>query len=368
MTTIPAGPRPREAELTPAGQGVPVDRVALPPEALACVTCGVAVRDGTGPVITLNSFGRGDLPSPHLLAAHQEFEWTFSLCPECAGLRRRAAELLAADPHYRARTGSEDIALHRVEVALGALAALGQSLPAGTSLAVLTHHLSSAGARARWSARFVPLLGPLGESGTCAPWPWACVSVGQQAALRDGYAALLAARIALTRADVALAPPPIEPSRLAGGSGAGAVPILDGCVLCGVGVVTVTAARVTELGGPESARAAVWRPITVSGPDSLGGRHGPERVEGYACPACARAIASVGSVGPGAMEASLAEHLRSIDRGDDADRLLRADDAGVVAFGALAYDAVRRGQHAPAPGRTPWEHIDLGVAALGGPW
>ena len=159
--------------------------------------------------------------------------------------------------------------------------------------------------------------------------------------------------MSLTAPPVRLPPPDPLPHR-------STVPTPGGCLLCGVGAVTIPAVQVRRHGGRAQAQRDLWRSITPP-PLSLGGRGSPEALNGYACPACAEAISSAGSVGATAMERALLAHLGKSadpDQRDVAERL-RGQDLRLIGWGALAHSAIRRGEEPPSANEQPWGHLDI---------
>lgn len=80
-------------------------------------------------------------------------------------------------------------------------------------------------------------------------------------------------------------------------------------------------------------------------PSSLGGPHGTERLEGYLCPTCDRAVREAGAIGPSAMQRSLMLHLGVRQRSLAA---VSVELDGVVGWVALTD---------PAPNTSPWAHL-----------
>lgn len=103
-----------------------------------------------------------------------------------------------------------------------------------------------------------------------------------------------------------------------------------------------SAADVSALGGPKTARREVWRPLSAP-TKALGGQASPQALAGHVCLSCASAIDHVGSIGPTALERSLAAHLRSVGRCDAAGKVAPGDATGIVGWGAAAHSARRRG-------------------------
>jgi len=123
---------------------------------------------------------------------------TATRCRDCESMRQLADAIVTDHLGLAARLG-RDSAKHRLECALGGLAVLGLPVTAPTTEAealALIRHLGVPGHTTRWLSRFTPTLAADAQLNTCSPHPWAHVRIGQRAALRQGYAALLKERVA----------------------------------------------------------------------------------------------------------------------------------------------------------------------------
>lgn len=259
--------------------------VALPMGSLACMACGVAVNTreaaqaGVG-VEVVTAMGRVNNISrrvDNILL----FETELTHCAECAAISARAVTLLGMHPRVRAEIGSLSIALDRVEGALLALDVIGQPAPTistDNELRLLVEHLLPVGSTLRWSRRFSQVL--TGDVGTCSSSRWAHVTEGQRQETHDDVDEYQRVRD--------------EKPELFGPPAGG----LRGCLLCGVGAVLAMPSRSGE----------VWTAENVS-TGVLGGRLSAERVDGYTCPTCSRAVDEAGSLGATAMERSIVLHL-----------------------------------------------------------
>ncbi|MGO1544388.1 MAG: hypothetical protein ACTHXA_08615 [Gulosibacter sp.] len=256
---------------------------------LACRDCGIRV-DGPhdrANVEVLQSSGfrmetilgsvERERPSPIVHTA-------VTRCESCAERVSLANELLDQFPKVRLRIGSRSIADARVLNALIALDALGVRLPkidSDRELVLLLNHMTRTGSAVRFDAR---LTGPTrpGAAPGCefSAAPWTHVPADIRGKLRGATAAYLKARVDTPRP---IAPPDGHPR---------------GCLLCGVSTQLATAATAST----------VWARLSIS-PDRVGGERGAKRVNGVVCRICDRAIDKAGSVGPSAMEESLAAHL-----------------------------------------------------------
>ena len=348
---------PAQAQSAAAAIGVPDDPIRLPAGHLACLMCGVAVRDTdqarVAGLVAVEALGREGQPppppgSPRVTTSQTEF----LRCPDCLARLDAASALLDAHPHVLDRIGGRSVALHRVECALGALAVLGHDpgrveLPERV-LVILLSRLSATGAMARWLARFAPVTARDAAPATANPYPWAHVRHVLRLRLREGYAAVLGERVAATAPPVRLPPPPLVAE-------AGTVRVEGGCLLCGVAVVTMPAAAAVRLGGRSAAAWTVWTELTVL--------RGADRLTGHLCPDCERARESVGAEGPTARERAYLAHLVASHREDDADRLraLIVDDAApaLPGYGALVHAALQAHDPVPGPSEQPWGHLRL---------
>lgn len=337
--TTPTRSHARAAELrdldAAVAAGVPDHPVRLPADGsmLACMDCGVAVdvaASGQEPVEFRAVSRQGHPPVPAVDGPPMRtYDVAMLRCDYCHARARHAARIVAAHPRISAKLGPAG-ALQTVLNVLNGLACLGRPAPdelTEVALASLCRRLSVPGSSAAFSIRYVPV--QTAPPDQCGQYPWAHVPPSTRLQLRTGYAATLADRAAASRPVQRVAPP-------------------DGtsCVFCGVGHVDRSAQDVQALGGLGEARRILWEPATTT------------EMSGHLCPACAQAVESVGSVGATAMLRAFTAHLRSVGRGDDADRAAR-DDVRLVAWGALSANLVRRGHAAPAANETPWQHVRL---------
>jgi hypothetical protein len=137
----------------------------------------------------------------------------------------------------------------------------------------LARRLTALGASARWINRFVPVIEPGADPRTCCPHRFAHLKLGERQALRQAYAALLAERVARNSPPIKISPPPVMD--VSGGSGA-LVLIRDGCLFCGVGYQSVTAAEVAREGRGNIARA-IWTPRRTAISSLAGSAQGGSR-------------------------------------------------------------------------------------------
>lgn len=303
--------------------------------ALACGFCGLAVRrpapDSTFPITPMSEL-RGEM-----LIAYRGADIRFTTCSSCAARHAEAARIVAAHPSIRQRFGTGN-AQHRLSAALDGCAALGLRVPAGLdadrdlALHVLMT-MSAVGNDARWMRQFAPVfIGVGARMSTSVAWSHVTEECRDDA--RRAYAGVLAFRVAQQQ--------PARNIVCPGGRG---------CLMCGVGAVTMPATRVVIYGGEEHAQAAVWEPHTIS-LRTLGGPS-TGRTAGHLCPPCEAAVEAVGSIGVAAMARALTTHLRESGRaeaGSLLDGAARRDEL----TGLAGHAAVER-----APSRTPWEHVDL---------
>jgi hypothetical protein len=228
---------------------------------------------------------------------------------------------------------------------LDALAVLGLPVPNGLAvdravLAMNVRHLGLVGASLAWQTS--------AEQGVAAVAPWTHLSSDRWVVLRAAYGDLLAERRALHAPPVSLPASSLPPDE-----GRDALHIEGGCLCCGVAAVSITAAEVTRLGGPDRAGQQVWHRLRVV----VGGDH----VAGHLCPDCHRAWESVRSFGPSLAEHAYLAHLRTLGREQEADRAALAWQDGIpapVTYAARVVAAVSSGLAAvPEPSPTPWQHV-----------
>lgn len=273
-------------------------------------------------------------------------------CPACAERHEQAHQIIGQHPGIAARLGP-DTAVHQMSAALDGLAAIGRSPSAGLledleSNEPMTWHMLStlrdAGVGARWLSRFAPYAEQDAATGQAASAPWAHVSEETRAALRDGYGRVLAYGLARDEEDQEVTPP--RRSRF--------------CLLCGIGSVTVPAARVVVLGGMAEARERLWTERSVSTHTLGGPSSGSRQLTGHICHSCESAVNHVGAIGQAAMSRSYAEHLRSQGRTVEARSLVAADDLGRIP------GLVGHGVRGERPNRERWSHLRLDPDLLGG--
>lgn len=299
------------------------------PEQLAwapCASCGIQVP---GP------FAVDDL---EVLTAYgdegsggfrQESEFAATRCETCALIRAAAADLLRAHPGLRASIGSQEIALHRLELALDALDALGITEPrvidkitdTATDVHALLNHMTIPGGLARWAHGITSTHVRKASQTRVFSERWAHLTHDQKAALRRAWVELAAQRYEQPR-----------PVACPSDDGAPA-----GCLLCGVGAV--------EMLPSEARRRGAWIEAEADAV-TIGGMNAPESIDGYVCPTCDLAIDQARGVGMSAMRISVLDHLgvggysRTVSEVD-----------GLVGWGALP-----RGTK---PNAEPWQHVDL---------
>lgn len=353
----PAGERPlTDAEAAALAARMPDDPVRLGPDDLACAACGVTVR---GPLdiasVTWDDPTSAELPGGVLsnTSAGLPAE-PLTTCEECAARRHLAHDLSARLlPTGLAMGGvryGPEHAAELVAAALDVLAALGAPAPSPArltrdELVIIVRRLAPLGTALGWSSRFAPVRAADARPGTAAPRPWGHVRESTRLGLRRAYVHAMADRLALSAPPVALAPPPLPPSR--------SLPVPGGCLVCGVASVSLPAVQVARAGGREAAARDVWHYASSVAPDSLGGRAGPTRLSGHTCPPCAEAVAHAGAWGPSARERALLVALGLASRwSEGADAL-----AGAVGWAGLFADAARRSAPLPEPNLTPWAHL-----------
>lgn len=244
--------------------------VPLPAGRLPCDLCGIAVRESTGIVSTIER--APTLPTGRA-SAHGRVQVTnLGRCADCRELAARGAAALAARPEIAGRLGS--IASDRAVNALCAFAALGVgATDPPTDIGLAVRYLGVVGSICRWS----------GGAGQCADDRWSWLDDAQRGQLRQGQAAIMRARVEAGR--------PAAPT--------GGPPPADGpagCLICGRGDSTG------------------WTRVARVPLSALGARHdGGAVVSGYLCVACGRAAHRAGSaasvLGPTTLLLALLAHL-----------------------------------------------------------
>lgn len=270
----------------------PDDPLKLPADHLACEGCGVA---WAGPVLDsmpLDASGR--------LVAQ------YTRCPDCQRLHASAGDRRTLNVLY-------------------ALAVIG--VPAPKDPTALVPWLQHVGCAVPWADPQAP------SRDLCSPHPWAHVSLGKRARIREAY--LLAIRSRVRTGAPALRLPP---------------PWGQACQFCGVGSVLMAPLEVVRRGGRESAMHAIWRRVLAQ-PTSFGG-HGPDFVDGFLCPPCSDAADAAGAVGVRARSRAFEHYVRDNRTTVEAERvrsmLDHYDQIKLPGWGAL-------GTRTPNP--EPWAHI-----------
>lgn len=261
--------------------------VPLPSGALPCLVCGIAV-DTTDPdrAADLVTFARydahGNMPQPGTPAADR-LALTFTTCDGCRTRHALAEQIIDAHPALRQRIGQRSIAVHRISIALDALALLEKPMTATTAAALndrqivaLIDLLGPVGSAARWASRFSPITVAGARTDTAAAAPFAHVGVELLAEARYQGGQWLAAK----REDKVKVPCPSPSGKP------------TGCAMCGLAAVTV----------PYYAKAGAWTEQRAA----LTQRGGSI---GHTCPPCTDAIAQAGGPGPTALRTAVLEFV-----------------------------------------------------------
>ena len=296
---------------------VPDFPVRLPDSRLACDCCGVAVT------VTWNDQIRQAERLPPREGARVPNAVLLTRCPPCEAVTKEAAAYLAERPHLVVRMGN--IVQERVEQALFALRVLELPRPSPEVFDEVWPLLWRAASMFRWGSPVTVVPGH-GSSR-----PWAHLSEQQRQRLRDAYAQGV-------QQDEARSKPPVTlgcPS--------------EACLFCGVTHIVVPALEVARLGGATTGSRALWHRV-VTNPAALGGA-GPDKVSGHLCPACTKALQSVGGVGQTAREHAVVNHVQAT-LGDDQARRLRERIADDCPPPLPAWAAVERD-----PNARPWGHL-----------
>lgn len=310
---------------------------------LACLACGQGVPEDS-PTTTVEAMAReGHRASRNPNMAPVSIKTQFRECWPCRDRDDVAHTALVALPGLSARFGPVN-AKYRLRLALDGLAALGKRPPANLDAAevsALMRHLTIPGGSARWAARFAPVMAADADPATSALHSWSHVTEAQRQALREGYAALLADRVARVSPPPRLAPPEGHP---------------PACAMCGLGHVEVSAAEVQRLGGTARARERVWRPVRFNS-HTLGGPRTPNPVPGHLCPTCSTAVTEAGAVGAEAMEGSYLRALRSEGRTDEVASIRQGAVPRLIGWAGHDLSETSAGRPPVPPNEKPWEHI-----------
>ena len=172
------------------------------PEQLAwapCASCGIQVPGPFAPdaleEVTAYGMGRGD-------GFQDAVDFAVTRCATCAQIRSAANDLLRAHPQVRVAIGSHEIALHRLEVALDALDALGIDNPrvidrvtnSASDVHALLDHMTVPGGLARWAHQITGTHLQKASQTRVLNARWAHVTDEQKANLRRAWVELAAAR------------------------------------------------------------------------------------------------------------------------------------------------------------------------------
>jgi hypothetical protein len=294
-TKYAGGPVKDRVDIERLRRSMPDDPIKLPSGLLACEGCGVGFAGEAVDSLPLDDGGR--------LVAQ------YTRCPDCQRLHDHAA-------------GER----HVLNV-LYALSAVGMSAPEDPG--PLISWLRLVGSAVPWADPQAP------SRDRCNPYPWAHVSLGQRAQIKEAYLLAMQSRVRVGAPPVALRPPWGR-----------------ACLFCGVGSLPMAPMEVVRRGGRETATWAVWREVLVQ-PTALGG-HGPDQVDGFLCPPCSEACDSVGAVGVRARARAFEQYVRAHRSEKEADRVRSMLDQ---------YDQiVLPGWHAlgtPLPNPEPWAHISV---------
>lgn len=326
----------------------PTPQIVLSGDDRACLSCGQRVSadlvdeevafTAVGQVTTV---GGSEIVRDSATSA----ETVLARCSSCHDRLRAARLLLDQHPSFVRRLGRET-AEHQLSAALDAFAAAGLDYPreqewTEMEVRALLRHLAAPGVAARWSRRFAPVLALDARPGTAMTEPWAHLTREQHAAIRDGHARLLAARVARSRPDVPIAPPQGR-----------------ACAFCGLGAMLLPAEQVAEKGGPEWAARDVWEAVTVN-PRTLGGRHQPSREPAALCLDCSVSFAEVGRIGQDAMLHAYGEHLLRLGLIDEEQAIKTGRVVGLL--GWLAIEQMDRldGQPPTPTNAQPWAHLHV---------
>lgn len=268
---------------------VPDDPHPLPPNSLACESCGIAVEHAPfqlgftraapmpGVVTTVGVPPRfTDNPAVQVPMAR------FDRCPSCTALHDHAMLYVAERPALVGKYGS--VITEHIEGVLLGLAVLGQPIPDDLAFVLPRFHHATHAIRFRNPADL--------QVGLCNRWPFAHLSLKQRAALK-------LARVEVMRDRLALREPPVRVPCPSGG-----------CRLCGLAAIEKSAIEVTRRGGVQATAFAVWESVP----------------RGHACPNCVEAVQKAGGLGRTAVEWAVLNYLRRTNERKSRRLLTMLDD------------------------------------------
>ncbi|MDO5495803.1 MAG: hypothetical protein Q4G64_08825 [bacterium] len=236
-------------------------------------------------------------------------------CATCAEFPALAGRWLDEFPVVQRRIGSRSVAVDVVASGVAGLALLGLDPPKvreARHVWLLVEHLARPGGASMFVSEFVPLTRENLRENHASRSPWAHVDRERRDDLGRAVAQMHRARLR-PRTEVP------EPEG-------------RGCLLCGVGSVTVrTSTPVRE--------ANAWRALSANS-RTLGGT-ASSTVHGHTCPACALAIENAGSIGAEAIQRAVVKHL-------GVRTLQRLEVIGLEGWGA---------RFRPSPNAQPWTHL-----------
>lgn len=303
--------------------------VPLPEGQIACASCGVVTAFDAGSVTEHAIMHRAGEPVPPVPV--DERGWplpvrlpsiSLGLCQACEGRRALAARIVDTHPRLRERIGQRSIGVHRVAIALDALAVVGRPLEADApdrfndrQLGAMIELLGPIGAACRWASRFAPVMQRGARKDTAASEPWMHVDADLRAEAQRQAVEWMVAR----REDPVTVPCPTS-----------------GCVMCGASEITV----------PFYAKATTWSPLRLSTSQSSSpGLRG--WTSGHTCPACSAALVEAGGApGVGALTIAVLDHV------DPGGMMRRRAPHEPVLIGVIPWTA----SLAPAS-PVPWAHI-----------
>lgn len=334
--------RQMDRELGPAAPPTPTTVVlTLTPDRLACPSCGIAVHDVPG--VT------GQHTVQRVIEGRNEREVTYLRCPPCQERHDAAVATIEAHPSIAGRLGGS-AAVTALSGALDALQAVGQHAPNladRSEVSSLIARLAPLGPSARWSDD------PASYGSTSTISRWAHVSKDRQHAVRQAAAGLLADRLDRAAPPVRVGPPQDHEEGISAAYG-------HACGFCGVGTVSVPAARVRALGGRTGASSTLWTRRTLH-LAPLGGRADRqaevEPVLAWLCPPCERRAAEHRGATVSALEGALADHLAALGDTATATDLRRGRSRRLKSYAAYVQQQLDKRHHAPDANREPWQHL-----------
>jgi hypothetical protein len=126
---------------------------------------------------------------------------------------------------------------------------------------------------------------------------------------------------------------------------------VSGCLLCGIGAITVLASDVST----------AWGALTKAETRAVGGKRRPQPVHGYLCPRCRGVVDKLGGIGMTAVENSICDYLGITRTAFDRIEALRESEGLRIALGSPTATSI------PTP-PAAWCTLPPGTPTNSRPW